>query len=219
MSNKPTINIIDLGKMPYLEALELQKKYHQEVVDDLRGDTLLLVEHPPVLTMGKRGDKKNLLVSEVELQRLGVPIIDIERGGDITYHGPGQIVGYPIINLRRVKIKVKDYVDGLEEMLINMLKEHYGVTALKEPGKYTGVWVDGKKIMAIGVEIKRKVTMHGFAVNVNTNMSHFEWIVPCGLEGRQATSLEQVMGNLLDMTTVKKELVDAFLDQFQLQEI
>ncbi len=182
--------------------------------------TLLLVEHPPpVITMGKRGDINHLKVDEAELKEQGIDVNWVGRGGDVTYHGPGQIVGYPIMNLRSLKIKVKDYVGGLEEMMIQMLSKAYGIEATSEPGKYTGVWIGNKKITAIGVEIKRQVTMHGFAFNVNSQLEHFDWIVPCGLEGRGVTSLQALLGKTQDMEVVKEKVVAYFLSQFDLSRM
>ncbi|HEY1220318.1 MAG: lipoyl(octanoyl) transferase LipB [Bryobacteraceae bacterium] len=165
--------------MDYATAFELQRRLVVERQQGLIPDHLLLVEHPHVVTLGRNGHRENLLASDEILERAGVEFHPTDRGGDITYHGPGQLVGYPILDLREWKRDVAAYVRAIEEVIIDTLAD-FGIAAGRIP-KLTGVWVDGRKIAAIGVHISRWVTSHGFALNVSTDLSYFEYIVPCGL--------------------------------------
>src|SRR5271170_47434 len=190
------LNLLQLGRIGYSEALALQQQLvelrHQQRI----GNTLLLLEHPPVLTLGRNSSRENVLVSDELLARRGVEIHEINRGGDVTYHGPGQLVGYPIIDLRSFKPRLGavDYVRKLEEVLIRACAS-YGVVTERVP-KRTGVWtvpggsIPEKKIAAIGVHISRGITSHGFALNVTTDLRDFDMIVPCGISDRSVTSLE-----------------------------
>jgi lipoyl(octanoyl) transferase len=168
-----------LGRMQYGEALELQQRLVAERKQGLVSDQLLLLEHPHVITLGRNGHMENLLASDEILERAGISFFPTDRGGDVTYHGPGQLVGYPILDLRDWKRDVGAYVRGLEQAIIDTVGE-YGIEAGRIP-KLTGVWVDGRKIAAIGVHLSRWVTSHGFALNVHTDLSYFQYIVPCGL--------------------------------------
>jgi len=165
--------------MDYASALELQRRLVTQRQQGAIDDQLLLVEHPHVVTLGRNGHRENLLASDEILERAGVAFHPTDRGGDITYHGPGQLVGYPILDLRQWKRDVGAYVRAIEEVLIATLAG-FGIAAGRIP-KLTGVWVDGRKIAAIGVHISRRVTSHGFALNVSTDLSYFQYIVPCGL--------------------------------------
>lgn len=169
----------DLGRIGYGEALELQRRLVEQRQQGRIPDQLLLLEHPHVVTLGRGGDKSHLLASEEALRRAGVSFYHTDRGGDITYHGPGQVVGYPILDLREWKRDVTAYVRAVEQVLIGMLAE-FGITAGRVAGK-TGVWVEGAKVAAIGIHISRWVTSHGFALNLTTDLSYFGYIVPCGL--------------------------------------
>jgi len=195
------IHLLHLGRVPYAEGLALQQQVIAARKQDLIGDTLLLLEHPPVLTLGRNAHRSNVLASDEFLQRRGIELHEINRGGDVTYHGPGQLVGYPIIDLRGDLPGKKgphlgpvDYVRLLEEVLIRTCGD-FGVMAQRIAGR-TGVWtmaggsVQEKKIAAIGVHVSQGVTSHGFALNVTTDLRDFEWIVPCGITDRQVTSLE-----------------------------
>jgi lipoyl(octanoyl) transferase len=205
--------IIDLGLIGYAEAYALQKRVVAARKAGTIEDVLLLCEHPPVITLGRSGKRENLLASEHVLRQKGVEFLATDRGGDITYHGPGQIVGYPILNLGAIRRDVVWYVRTLEEAMIRATAE-FGITAVREPGK-TGVWVDvaqsssalatrhsplatSEKLAAIGVHISRWVTSHGFAYNVSTDLRNFELIVPCGIADRKATSLEKLLGRNVD---------------------
>jgi lipoyl(octanoyl) transferase len=195
------INLLHLGRIPYAEAMAIQQQVVAARKQNLISDTLLLLEHPPVLTLGRNAHRSNVLISDELLAQRGVEIHEINRGGDVTYHGPGQLVGYPIIDLRGDLPGKKgpylgpvDYVRLLEEALIRTCKD-FGVVT-QRICKLTGVWtiaggaVRGKKIAAIGVHVSQGITSHGFALNVTTDLRDFEWIVPCGITDRYVTSLE-----------------------------
>ena len=169
----------ELGRTDYGQALELQRRLVAERQQGLIPDQLLLLEHPHVITMGRNGKAANLLATGEVLSRAGIAFYPTDRGGDVTYHGPGQLVGYPIIDLREWQRDVGAYVRGVEQTIIDTLAD-YGISAGRIP-KLTGVWVDDSKIAAIGVHIGRWVTSHGFALNVSTDLSYFQYIVPCGL--------------------------------------
>jgi lipoyl(octanoyl) transferase len=169
----------ELGRIDYASALELQRRLVIERQQGAIDDQLLLLEHPHVVTLGRNGHRENLLASDEVLARSGVTFYPTDRGGDITYHGPGQLIGYPILDLREWKRDVAAYVRSIEEVLIRTLAD-FGIDAGRIP-TLTGVWVDGRKIAAIGVHISRWVTSHGFALNVSTDLSYFQYIVPCGL--------------------------------------
>jgi lipoyl(octanoyl) transferase len=179
----------ELGRMEYGQAFELQQGLVDERKRELIPDQFLLIEHPHTITLGRNGKMENLLASEPALRAAGITFHPTDRGGDITYHGPGQAVGYPIFDLRQWKRDVGAYVRALEEVMLRALAD-FGVTAGRLPG-CTGVWVDGKKIGAIGVRISRWVTSHGFALNVDTDLSYFGYIVPCGLT-KPVTSMAQL---------------------------
>jgi len=182
----------DLGRMDYAAALSLQRELVERRQSGQTGDTLLFVEHPHVITLGRNGQRQNLLAGWDHLRRAGVAFHDTDRGGDITYHGPGQLVGYPILDLRQWKRDVTAYVRALEECLIETLGE-FGIAAARSPG-LTGVWVAEGKIAAIGVRISRWVTSHGFALNAATDLQYFQYIVPCGLAGRAVASMDRLLG-------------------------
>lgn len=184
------LEVRDLGRTGYAEAFELQRRFIAERKQGLIPDQFLLVEHPHVITLGRNGHMDNLLASEEVLRRSGIEFHHTDRGGDITYHGPGQIVGYPIVDLRDWKRDVVAYVRNLEQALIDALAG-FGIAAGLSPG-HTGVWVEGKgKVAAIGVHISRWVSSHGFALNVDTDLSYFRYIVPCGLT-KPVTSMREL---------------------------
>ena len=179
----------DLGRIEYARAFELQQRLVEQRKQSLIPDQLLLLEHPHSITLGRNGRLENLLASEPALRSAGIAFHSTDRGGDITYHGPGQAVGYPILDLRQWKRDVGAYVRAIEQVMIDALAG-FGIAADRVPG-CTGAWVDGRKIGAIGVHISRWVTSHGFALNVNTDLSYFGYIVPCGL-ARPVTSMAQL---------------------------
>jgi lipoyl(octanoyl) transferase len=181
----------ELGRIDYGQALELQQQLATQRKQGTVGDHLLLLEHPHVITLGRNGHVENLLASDEILSRAVISFYPTDRGGDVTYHGPGQLVGYPILDLRDWKRDVGAYVRAVEQSLIDTLAE-FGIEAGRIP-KLTGVWVGDRKIAAIGVHLSRWVTSHGFALNVNTDLSYFQYIVPCGLT-KPVTSMAQLGG-------------------------
>jgi lipoyl(octanoyl) transferase len=204
------IEVRRLGIVPYADALDLQKRLVEQRKAGEIPDQLLLLEHPPVITLGVkvRNDRSHILASPMELEAEGVDVVETGRGGDVTYHGPGQLVGYPIIDLRPDRCDVHRYVRDLEETLIRVAA-NWGVSATRAPG-LTGVWVGGDKLAAIGVRIARWVTSHGFAFNVSTNLQGFGLIVPCGIADRGVTSLEQ----LLSLPVARAAVEDAVVQEF-----
>lgn len=202
-----TVKVIDLGKMEYGKALEIQRETRDKRIAGECSDILFLVEHTPVLTMGRRGQNDNVVVSEEFLKENGIDIHWVERGGDVTYHGPGQLVVYPIFDLASYGKDIRKFVGNLEKSIINVLDTEFNITAHSEDGKHTGVYVGTNKIAAIGLAIRKWVSMHGFAFNVNTNLNHFRWIVPCGLGDRGVTSVEEQSGKKVNFEIVKKKIV------------
>jgi lipoate-protein ligase B len=191
--------------VPYAEAWDLQARLVEaRVSGSLPNDVVLVLEHPAVFTLGKRGGRENLLVPEETLARQGIPIVQVERGGNITYHAPGQLVLYPIIHLERAGIKVVDMVDRLENVMIRTCAE-WGIQAGRNPLN-RGVWVGLKKIGAIGIAVRRGVSFHGMALNVNIDLTPFGWIQPCGLEGIGVTSMRTEAGQDFSMAEVRRAL-------------
>ena len=212
------LNVVTLGKMDYQEALDLQFKLLEKRQKGEINDTILIVEHPPVITLGRNAKRENVLFSDQYLKEHNVDIVEINRGGDVTYHGPGQIVGYPIVNIKEQKLGIKDFVYKLEEMIINLLKDNYDIEA-KRDDINNGVWVDGEKITAVGLAVKRWVTMHGFALNVSTDLSFFKLIVPCGIESREVTNIKKLIGENLNIENVIKYVIDYFISEFNYTEV
>lgn len=220
MEKQPII-FRDLGRMEYLAAWDLQESLLKENVGRKSGTGrpatehyLFFVEHPLVYTLGKSGNKENVLLSDEELASSHIEFFHTNRGGDITFHGPGQIVGYPILDLEKFYTDIGKYLRNIEEVMILTLAE-YGIKGDRSPGE-TGVWIDPeipgreRKICAIGVRCSRWVTMHGFAFNVNTDLSYFNHIIPCGIVNKQVTSLEKELGRSLDMEEVKEKVKKNF---------
>lgn len=204
-----------LGSVTYSDALDLQKQLVEERKADAIPDQLLLLEHPPVITLGvkTRSDRSHVVATPEILEDEGVQILESGRGGDVTYHGPGQLVGYPILDLRPDRCDVHRYVRDLEETLIQAVLT-FGIVAHRAPG-LTGAWVGNDKLAAIGVRIARWVTSHGFALNVSTNLSHFDFIVPCGIADKGVTSLEKLTGNRLAMRDAEDAVALAFARVFE----
>jgi len=236
---KPVVSFKDLGHAPYKETWDFQEELFERNVqrklqNRLEGkadgvgteDVLLFVEHPHVYTLGKSGDAFHLLVSEEKLKEIGATYYPINRGGDITYHGPGQIVGYPLFDLEHFFTDIHKYMRYLEEAIIRTIA-HYGIIGGRIDG-LTGVWLDiddtkkARKIAALGVKCSRWLTMHGFAFNVNTDLNYFNYIVPCGITDKTVTSLSKELGREMDMNEVKqillKELADVFQFEIQIQQ-
>jgi len=222
--NKKAINLYDLEKGSYQPVWDLQRSVQEKLIEEKRAeskgefdgirkkDALLFVEHPHVYTLGKSGAEENLLRSMLELQQLEAEFVKIDRGGDITYHGPGQIVGYPILDLDRHFTDIHKYLRFLEEVLIKVCAD-YDLEAGRIEG-LTGVWIGEEKIAALGIRSSRWVTMHGFAFNVNTDLSYFEHIVPCGISDKAVTSLEAQLGQKIDQNEVKEKIVKHFENVF-----
>ena len=222
---KNTIQLHKPGLVNYKEAWELQKKLFLEnfeiKTDKREGETsnhMFLLEHPHVYTLGKSGNENNLLLNDKLLKLKKASFYKIDRGGDITYHGPGQLVGYPVFDLDKLNISIKDFVFNIEEMLIQTVA-HYGITATRLEGA-TGVWLDAddsvkaRKIAAIGMKISKKVSMHGFALNVNTNLNYFNFIIPCGLQDKGVTSIQKELNQEVSMEEVTKLLIGKFEEVF-----
>ncbi len=208
--------VVSLGLMDYKEVFEMQKKLLNLHQQDKIKDTLLLVEHKPVITLGKRGGESNILASNQFLEEKGIYVYQIDRGGNVTYHGPGQIVGYPIMDLKNYGKDIRKFVHNIEEIFIQLLSDEFHITAGRNPIN-TGVWVGDEKITAIGFAVKRWVTMHGFAFNVKTNLEHFSWIYPCGIQDKGVTSLEKLTCNPLDMDTIIALIKKYFSKIFNVQ--
>ena len=196
-----------LGVLGYQEAWELQRALVEERAKGRSVDSLLLLEHPPTYTLGRRGRESDLLLPRRELERQGAAVYDVDRGGEVTYHGPGQLVGYPIVDLRGWGGPLR-YVRALEAVLVKTLSD-FGVQAGRIEG-LTGVWAEEKKIAAIGVRISRGVTSHGFALNVSTDLSWFRHIIPCGIHDREVTSLECLIGHSVPLKEVAEVVIGRF---------
>jgi len=224
------VKFLDLGRSEYKNTWDKQEELLHHILDIKRSNSnydgystvptpnyLLFVEHPDVYTMGKSGDEHNLLLNYIQLKAKDVAYFKTDRGGDITYHGPGQIVGYPILDLENFGIGLRQFIYKLEEVVIRSVS-FYGIKAMRDP-KATGVWVDGglascRKICAIGVKSSRFVTMHGFALNINTNLEFFKYINPCGFSDRGVTSLEKELGSVQDFEKAKRLVLEKFADVF-----
>ncbi|BCR06442.1 octanoyltransferase [Desulfuromonas versatilis] len=202
------------GRLPYREALRLQERLLERNRPGF-GDVLVLLEHPPVITLGRSSRPEHLLLSPAELERRGIVCEAVARGGDVTYHGPGQLVGYPIIDLERRGRDLHRYLRTLEEVLIDTLAG-FGLSGERIAGK-TGVWVGGEKIASIGVGVRRWVTFHGFALNVAADLAGFEAIVPCGLPGVRMTSMERLLGRPIAMAEVQRQVIASFARSFAIR--
>ena len=223
------INVYDLGVLDYKTALNFQEKKLQEIIDIKRtnrneGSSIktpnyfLFVEHPPVITLGKSGQKKNLLLTKEELERKKIQYFNTNRGGDITFHGYGQIVGYPVIDLENFYTDINRYLRTLEEIVISTLN-YFKISSQRSPGE-TGVWLESnspnsRKICAIGVKTSRWVTMHGFALNVDTDLRYYNYIVPCGIKGKGITSINQEIKKNVSINEVKEKILENLKKTFQ----
>lgn len=217
MNSNRNLGFCNLGLIDYKEAWDLQKDTFELRHNKKIPDILFLLEHPHTYTLGKVADKNNLISSDNFLKENHISVYDIDRGGDITYHGPGQIVGYPIIDLNEWYNDTHKYLRALEEVIIRVCAE-YGITGIRDP-KYTGVWVENRKIAAIGIKVSRWITMHGFAFNVNTNLALFSGIIPCGISDKEVTSLEKETGSHIKIEDVKSLLVKSFKEVFNYNTI
>jgi len=201
--------------LDYQQAWDWQRQLHSERRFGAIPDTLILTEHPHTYTIGKSGDESHLVADEARLATEGIKLYRIDRGGDITYHGPGQIVGYPILDLHDHYCDVQRFLRDLEEVIIRTLAE-FGITAGRVEG-LTGVWVDDAKVAAIGIRVSRWVTMHGFALNVNTDLSYFGQIVPCGISDKPVTSMAKLLGHAVDFAEVQDKLAQHFAAVFGIE--
>ncbi|MBI1354647.1 MAG: lipoyl(octanoyl) transferase LipB [Acidobacteria bacterium] len=201
----------DLGRLGYAEAWRVQLEHTERLKAGADADVLLFVEHPHVVTLGRNAHESNILASPERLAALGVALEETDRGGDVTYHGPGQLVGYPLLDLKHWKRDVSAYMRALEEVLIRTLAD-YGLRGEREAGA-TGVWVEGAKVAAMGVHLSRWVTSHGFALNVDTDLSYFDHIIPCGLT-RPVTSLERLLGEAPPRDEIRARILGHFGEVF-----
>jgi len=213
MERRPA-QLYDLGIVPYADALELQRKLHAQRVAGAIPDTLLLLEHPPVITLGKAFHPEHLRYAREFYAQQGIELHPTDRGGDVTCHNPGQLVGYPIFDVAQHGRDLHKFLRDLEQAIIDALRA-FGVEGHRESG-YTGVWVGDAKIAAIGVKVTKWVSMHGFALNVNNGLRLFQTIVPCGIADRPVTSLQQVLGRVVPMEQVKHEIARAFEQVFKI---
>jgi len=196
------------GRVPYAQALDLQMRICRLKSRGFEKDVLLLLEHPPVITLGRNAKHGNLLVPEALLKSRGIELWNVDRGGDVTFHGPGQLIGYPILWLSGRERDVHGYMRNLEQSLIRVLAG-YGIEGMRDP-KYTGVWTQNGKIAAMGVHISRWITRHGFALNVNTDLTFYDLIVPCGIIGRGVTSMQKHLLHSLDLGEVAARYIPEF---------
>ena len=207
-----------LGRTAYADALALQESLHDARKRNEVPDTLLLLEHPHVITLGRAANRDNILADEQTRAEKSVELFETGRGGDVTYHGPGQLVGYPIISLAPDRQDVRRYVRHIQEVLVRTARD-FGVEAEPRGGEFVGVWVGDEKLAAIGIRISRWVTMHGFAFNVTTNLDYFNLIVPCGIPDHGVTSLAKILNRKIELEAVAEAVRKHFGDVFQRQMI
>ena len=216
-STSKILDYIDLGQIDYQEAWDLQRSFFEKRLNGEIPDTLLLLEHPHTYTLGKTTDKSNLVGDDEYLSEKGIKVYDIDRGGDITYHGPGQIVGYAIFDLKKWKQDTHLYLRALEEVIIRTCS-NYGLTTSRDE-EHTGVWIDDRKICAIGIKVSRWITMHGFAFNVNTDLKLFDGIIPCGINDKEVTSLKHELDGTFDIQSVKEVIVKNVKEIFEYDKV
>jgi lipoate-protein ligase B len=207
----------DLGLIEYSEAWKLQRRLHCQRVEGKIDDVILLLEHPPTITVGKSGILDNVLISREQLAQQGISLFFIDRGGDVTYHGPGQLTVYPILDLRQRGKDVHSYVKNLEEVILRTLKD-FSIDGHRDE-YHPGVWVNEEEIAVIGLSLRRWVSMHGFALNINVDLKHFSFINPCGFSDRRATSMSKLLGRQVPMQEVINSLISHFYDVFDFRKI
>ncbi len=203
------VTLINLGRTKYSDCLNLQRDTQKDLADGNTGNTLLLTEHEPVFTLGRNHPTPNLKVSTEKIEAEGISIIQTERGGDITYHGPGQLVAYGIIALREWNLTAYDYIDSLEEIMIRTLHS-LGITGERNPGVTRGIWVSEKKIGAVGISVKRGVTMHGASLNISPKMAHLKFMNPCGFEDLELTSVQKESERIVDFDEIAANFAKEF---------
>jgi len=206
------LSVYQLGLIEYQQACDFQEKLQQERIAGRCADSLLLLEHPPTFTMGRTDDAKNLLISPSVLSDKGISIYPTDRGGSITWHGPGQLVVYPILDLRDREMDIHKYISDLEEVIIRTLKA-FSISSERDVN-HIGVWVGSEKIAAIGVNIKKWVTKHGFAININSDLSHFSLIHPCGITDRGVTTMTRILGYCVPTDKVREVVIKEFAEIF-----
>ena len=206
------IDIQDLGKLLYKKTWNYQKELLKKRSNNEINDTLILVEHEPVFTLGKNADENHILQNCPD----NIKTYHIERGGDVTYHGPGQLVGYPILDLRNYKKSISWYMRSLEQVIIDTLFD-YNITANRKKG-LTGVWCNNEKIAALGVRVSRWITMHGFSLNIDPNLNHYKSIIPCGIFEHGVTSMSNILNENIDYEHVKKTIIKKFVNQFKIDQ-
>ena len=207
--------ILNLDTVPYEEAFDLQKKLVEQRIQDKINDTLILLEHPPVFTVTRKDTIKNILVSPDTLKEKGIAVCKTNRGGDITYHGFGQLVGYPIMDLKEHGKDLHQYIRNIEEMIIHLLMD-FGISAHRDK-QHPGVWVEEEKIAAIGISVRSSwITMHGFSLNINPDLDHYSLIVPCGITDRGVTSLSKLLGRSISHKDVRQKLIQHYEEVFNL---
>lgn len=210
-----TCDWVDLGVVEYDQAFRFQELVHQRRCSGAIPDTIIIQVNPPVITIGRSGSRAYLKVPEAFLSAIGVSVLDVSRGGDITYHGPGQLVISPVLGLRDLGLDLRRYVHGLEQAVINLLRG-YGIEAGRVVG-LPGVWVGNRKIAALGIAVRRGVTLHGVSLNVQPDLGHFDWITPCGLDGYGVTSMAAYLGRSLDEQRLKMEFLREFGAEFGME--
>jgi lipoyl(octanoyl) transferase len=204
---KKELWLTSCGLVPYEKALEWQKTIVDRKIHTDEPDVVLFLEHPPVITIGKNGDPSHVLIGAQQCREKGISVFPIGRGGDVTFHGPGQIVGYPLVNLENFDKSIRSFVTNLEEVFISFLAKNYRLPASRIPG-YTGVWIHNNKITAMGLSVHKYITMHGFAFNVSTDLNYFSLITPCGITDKGVTNLSIETGEKVSMETCVKQIGD-----------
>jgi lipoate-protein ligase B len=205
--------IIDLDLIDYKKAWDIQHRLWSRRVEGELPDLLILLEHPHVITLGRRGNGSHLIVSPEVLEAMKIPIFQVERGGDITYHGPGQMVVYPILNLKEYGYRIVRYIDQLEEVVLRVLRD-FGIEGRRDPLN-RGVWVGREKIASVGVAVKRWVSFHGFALNYETDLKYFDLINPCGLKGKKVTSMAEILGTGIPRKRLSERILFHFKEVFK----
>jgi lipoate-protein ligase B len=205
-------SVIDFGLIDYKKAYKAQLEFLMSRQLNEISDVLILLEHPHVYTIGRLGSKSNLLINQRELKKREIFVYEVDRGGDITYHGPGQLVAYPIMNLKLLNLRIIDYLRKLEESVIRFF-EDFGVNSTRKEG-LTGVWVRDKKIASIGIGVKKWVTYHGISININSDLDYFNLINPCGIRKLRMTSLASVLDTRIDMHSAKRTFIESFMEVF-----
>ncbi len=209
------LDILDLGLLDYEKALEIQYELLEKVQNGECNDTLILVEHPPVITLGKNAVEGNVLFNKETLKEKGVDLYNINRGGDVTYHGPGQLVGYPIFNLKKNHNRsIKRFIENLEDVFIDLIRDKFSLDVSRHECN-AGVWYGEEKIVALGLAVKKGVTMHGFAFNIDTKLEHFNLIVPCGLTSMGVTSISKILKETINIENIKTDVIEQFVNKYK----